>query len=231
MNQFKTIRLSWDEVSHLISREIKTALGKTIRCNACPDAYDYWCAGFPNYRMPLSEIHMLVGALKLTKEESFDCFPNEEDGTTDIGSIGMKASEALLRRAMPFKWTHYLFDNDYIWIITNEQTDKSESKPEKKNEFDFGGDDSIIGIGPKTVNISRLGFFDELEYDAWRLIEAHAAQFGIKLIPKYPLEWNDDEECIDFYASKRVVETILALFIEAGVKFITEEQNEGSTNK
>ncbi len=227
MNQFKefkAIQLSWDEVSHLISCEIKKALGKAIKCDAHPDAYDYWCAAFPNYRMSVPEIHTLVGALRLTKEESFDCFPNEEEGATNVNSVGMKASETLLRHALPFEWAHYLFDDDYLWIISKHPLNPSEISLPKVDEFDFGGDDSVIAVGPKTVDISKLGYFDELEENAWELIKLHGHRFGIELKPKYQDECEGDE-CIDYYAAKAVVNSVLYLFKEAGVRFITSDSN------
>lgn len=64
-------------------------------------------------------------------------------------------------------------------------------------------------IAPDVVDISKLGFLDELEYTLWSTIEDYMLSFGIRTL--------DDEP--DWATVKAVQECILNQFIAAGVNF------------
>lgn len=92
----------------------------------------------------------------------------------------------------------------------------------KKNGFrktvEFGDECQIV-IPNGEIDCSRLGYFDELEYDCWKLVKQYFAAFGIEILPN-----EDDEEPIDFYIAKEIQDKILEALQNAGVKFKFESK-------
>lgn len=77
-------------------------------------------------------------------------------------------------------------------------------------------------IAPDVVDISKLGFLDELEYTLWSTIEDYMLSFGIRT--------TDDEP--DWATVKAVQECILNQFIAAGVNFkIFDDATQAEINK
>lgn len=81
------------------------------------------------------------------------------------------------------------------------------------------GDECLISFPNEPVDCSRLGYFDELEYDCWDLVKKYCGYFGIKI------ESGD----ISFDIAKGIQDHIIEQFQEAGVQFkfedIAEENN------
>lgn len=71
------------------------------------------------------------------------------------------------------------------------------------------GDDCEISIPTTPIDCSRLGYFDDLEYECWHLVEKYCEQFGIHV------ESGD----ISFYVAKDIQDLILKHFESCGVKF------------
>lgn len=77
-------------------------------------------------------------------------------------------------------------------------------------------------IAPDVVDISKLGFLDELEYTLWSTIEDYMLSFGIRTI--------DDEP--DWATVKAVQDCILNQFIGAGVNFkLFDDETQAEINK
>ncbi len=83
-------------------------------------------------------------------------------------------------------------------------------------DVEFGDGYATIS-GPRNIDVSRLGYFDELEYECWELILKYASWFGLDV------KGIDDEDDVDFYSAKQVQDTILKLFIESGIRFKYED--------
>ena len=81
------------------------------------------------------------------------------------------------------------------------------------------GDECLISFPNEPVDCSRLGYFDELEYDCWDLVKKYCGYLGIKI------ESGD----ISFDIAKGIQDHIIEQFQEAGVQFkfedIAEENN------
>lgn len=93
-------------------------------------------------------------------------------------------------------------------------------KQSQGKEVAFADDCSVI-VPDKAIDCSKLGFFDEIEYDCWHLVEKYAELLGIKLIQS-PL----DDEPISFDVAKAVQDCILEQFEKVGVQFNFENEEE-----
>ena len=69
-------------------------------------------------------------------------------------------------------------------------------------------------IVPDEVDISKVGYFDEMEYELWDTIKKYLALFGIKLTKL--------NAAPDWATVKDVQDKIVQVLQEAGVKFKTE---------
>lgn len=64
-------------------------------------------------------------------------------------------------------------------------------------------------FAPEIVDVSSLGFLNEIEYSLWGTIEEYLKLFGISMLDNTP----------DWATVKTVQESLLRLLLEAGVKF------------
>ena len=90
----------------------------------------------------------------------------------------------------------------------------------KKIKTAFIGDECEIIVPNKTIDCSELGFFDDLEYECWELVEKYLEYLGIEMIEE------DTDERISFDVAKEIQDYILDRILEAGVKiqFSNKEQ-------
>lgn len=88
-----------------------------------------------------------------------------------------------------------------------------------KDEYVDFGDGCQIKLPEKPVDCSRLGYFDELEEECWRLVKQYCATFGIEMQPQ-----EDGEAPISFDIAKGIQDYILEQLQEAGVRFNFEAQ-------
>lgn len=86
---------------------------------------------------------------------------------------------------------------------------------ENKNNFitEFG-DFREVRRKSNVIDVSKLGFFDELEYEVWDVV--------LKYMKKFNIEIDDNE--IDFYTAKEIQECILKQFTYAGFEFKYERE-------
>lgn len=94
-----------------------------------------------------------------------------------------------------------------------------EAERRGKEEYVDFGDGCQIKLPEKPINCSRLGYFDELEEECWRLVKQYCATFGIELMPQ-----EDGEAPISFDIAKGIQDYILEQFEDAGVRFNFEAQ-------
>ena len=108
-------------------------------------------------------------------------------------------------------------DNDSFRKLTDEELAKEQAANRKIVRF---GDECEISIPAEPIKCSKLGYFDELEYDCWDLVKKYCEKFGIEI------ESGD----ISFDIAKGVQDHILEKFMEAGVKFeFNDDITEGET--
>ncbi len=127
MNEVKAIKLSWDEVSEKLQTEIEAILERKLRCIAKPDDDYYWCIGFPEGRIPLSEIFKILESLNASEYERLDSVPPESEHAVDVSCLGMSASELLLRRFLGYQWETTHIEKDVLWVLGEKDGDLNEA--------------------------------------------------------------------------------------------------------
>ncbi len=101
--------------------------------------------------------------------------------------------------------------------LTDEELAQEQSAQRKVVEF---GDECVISIPAKPIDCSKLGYFDELEYDCWDLVKKYCARFGIEI----------KSGDISFDIAKGIQDHIIEQFQNAGVEFnFNNDITEGET--
>lgn len=90
--------------------------------------------------------------------------------------------------------------------LTDEELAQEQTPSRKLVSF---GDECQISIPTEPIKCSKLGYFDELEYDCWDLVKKYCEKFGIEI----------KSGDISFDIAKGVQDNIIEKFMEAGVKF------------
>lgn len=90
--------------------------------------------------------------------------------------------------------------------LTAEELEQEQAPSRKVVSF---GDECQISIPTEPIKCSKLGYFDELEYDCWDLVKKYCEKFGIEI----------KSGDISFDIAKGVQDNIIEKFMEAGVKF------------
>lgn len=102
-------------------------------------------------------------------------------------------------------------DNDSFRKLTDKELEE-EQRLNERQVVQFG-DECTISIPKEPIDCSKLGYFDELEYDCWDLIKKYCERLGIKI------ESGD----ISFDIAKGIQDHIIEQFQEAGVNFNFED--------
>ena len=127
MSEVKAFKLSWDEISEKIQPEIEAIFGRKILGVAKPDDEYYWCVGFPEGRIPLSDLFKILEAINASERERIDSVPPERDHPVDVSCLGMSASELLLRRCLGYQWETIHIKDDALWILGEKDGDLNEA--------------------------------------------------------------------------------------------------------
>lgn len=117
MEEVKTIKLSWEEVSEYVAIQVRKILDRDVICNARCDNSEYWTVFILSERMHLSELFKIfevVGADELQREDSL---PESAMTEGSVKTIGMDVSEMLLKRYLGFEWERKIIDSEYLWLI------------------------------------------------------------------------------------------------------------------
>jgi hypothetical protein len=103
--------------------------------------------------------------------------------------------------------------------IAEEQTQGQDIDPRNIVQF---GDDSFIVIPSEPIECSKLGYFDDLEYDCWELVKKYCDKLGIQILPN-----EDGEQSISFDIAKGIQDHILSTLEDTGVNFKFTQPDEG----
>ena len=124
ISESRAVRLSWDKVCGIVSKEIEEILGVRIQCRINVAASSFWDLTFINYRLPLPKLCQLLQETQATPEDWEDALPDE--GEKDVNGIGIVLAEKLIGRHLKLTWKHHLITPDDLWLI-----DVAEGKDQK----------------------------------------------------------------------------------------------------
>ena len=97
-------------------------------------------------------------------------------------------------------------EEDSFRKLTDEALAQEQATNRKVVEF---GDDCEISIPTEPIDCSKMGYFDELEYDCWDLVKKYCEKFGIEI----------KSGDISFDIAKGIQDHIIDQFQNAGVEF------------
>lgn len=127
MNDVKAIRFTWSELSKHLQIEVEKILERKISCCANADDENFWCVGFPEERIPISELYKILDNLQASEYERIDSIPPVSDNPVDVSCLGMMASELLLRRHLGYCWEELHISDNYLWILGEKDGDPDEA--------------------------------------------------------------------------------------------------------
>lgn len=78
------------------------------------------------------------------------------------------------------------------------------------------GDGCKISIPEQSIDCSKIGYFDELEYDCWELVKTYCGYLGIEIVSGE----------ISFDIAKGIQDRIIEQFQKAGVQFKLNKDKE-----
>ena len=78
------------------------------------------------------------------------------------------------------------------------------------------GDGCKISIPEQPIDCSKIGYFDELEYDCWELVKTYCGYLGIEIVSGE----------ISFDIAKGIQDRIIEQFQKAGVQFKLNKDKE-----
>ena len=111
----RAVKLNWDKVSSIISKEIEDILGFHVQCKPNVVEHYFWSMEFVNYRLPLPKLCQIVQTTQPTPEDWEDAMP--DDGGVDVTGIGMALCEKLVAHYLKLDWEHSLITEDSLWLV------------------------------------------------------------------------------------------------------------------
>lgn len=122
MQEMRSIRLSWDEVSRILSAEIERILGVKIECKINVADEEFWDVEFVNQHLPLPEYCHFIHSLAPILDDWADALPDEV--RPDIGSMGPYTGEKIIGHHLHITWEHRLIAEDGLWLIGIAESEK-----------------------------------------------------------------------------------------------------------
>ena len=113
--EVRTIKLEWKTLDAIFGAIFKEILGKTIKCEADFDTYDYWGVRFVNYEMPLDEIETVCSSVQANEKEHKDAFPAEDENVSR--DFGEAITSKLLSKHLGYTWKKEFADEDALYLI------------------------------------------------------------------------------------------------------------------
>ena len=113
----KALKLPWAVAAEIASVEIEKIIGRKIHCTGSMDDVDYWCFGFRENRMLMSEVYKILETVNATQKQRIECLPTESDHMTSVNCLGMSVSSILLQRQLGYQWECEYVDEEGIWLL------------------------------------------------------------------------------------------------------------------
>lgn len=113
----KALKLPWAVAAEIASVEIEKIIGRRINCTGSMDDLDYWCFGFREDRMLMSEVYKILETIGATEKQRIECLPAESDHMTSVNGLGMSVCTILLQRQLGYQWECEHLDEDGIWLL------------------------------------------------------------------------------------------------------------------
>lgn len=113
----KALKLPWEDAAEIAEIEIEKIIGRKICCNGSMDDLDYWCIGFQEDRMLMSEVYRILEAINATEKQRVECLPTESDRMESVSCLGMSVSSLLLQRHLGYTWECEHLSQDGIWLL------------------------------------------------------------------------------------------------------------------
>ena len=113
--EVRTTKFEWKELDAIFEAIFKEILGKTIKCWADFDTYDYWGVRFVDYEMPLDEIETVCSYVQANEKERKDAFPMEDETITR--DFGAGITSKLLSKYLGYTWKKEIADEDALYLI------------------------------------------------------------------------------------------------------------------
>lgn len=181
------VRLSWKMVAGMAEKELTKILGREIKCTAQLYGKAFWNVQFPNDRIPLEELDVILDALQATKEQREDSIPPVEDHQTYVDGLGMDASELLIYRFMGYQAERVALFQDELWLL---------GRKEKNVTIDVEQDAPMEWIVVATMNGKRCAacgeIINEFQPGTCWFTTGGLVQFGhlelemvVQLMPEY----------------------------------------------
>ena len=102
--EVRTKKLSWQEVTEALSAQIVEILQEPLDCVAGQDDEAYWDVRLQKPGLSLAQIHVLLDCADADEEMRIESLPCTAEHETHSTSIGMRLSEALLKRHLQTDW-------------------------------------------------------------------------------------------------------------------------------
>ena len=113
----KALKLPWSDAAKIATAEIEKIIGRRIQSTGSMDDVDYWCFGFREDRMLMSEVYKILESVNATQKQRIECLPTESDHMTSVNCLGMSVSSLLLQRHFGYQWECEHIDEDGIWLL------------------------------------------------------------------------------------------------------------------
>jgi len=117
MYEAKAVKLTWDEVSELITKQVTEILGRDVVCKANIDDSDYWAIQLSEERIPVSELFKLMETVGADEAARKDTLPESAVKEFSSREIGMGTAELLLGRQLNIKWDAFHIESDSLWLL------------------------------------------------------------------------------------------------------------------
>lgn len=132
MEMKKTLRISWDNVTAMVSVMLCQILGRCSICVASYEDMDYWNIRLAEERLSKTEIAKLLDAVDASQDARIESLPQDDETSR---CLGMRLSALLLKRYLGQGWETAFINEDGLYLVN---PDAPELLPNLENVIRFG---------------------------------------------------------------------------------------------
>ena len=143
--EVRTKKLSWQEVTEALSAQIVEILQEPLDCVAGLDDESYWDVRFPKPGLSLAQTHALLACADADEAMRIEALPCTAEHETHSTSIGMRLSEALLKRHLQTDWESMMVREEGLYLIGLKELLETPKEP-------------VLQLGDKTIPFTALYF-------------------------------------------------------------------------